>query len=161
VAVNVTGPLICSQVFGSQMLKRRSGSLVHIASLSATFPQPYSGAYSVSKAGLAMLSDLLALEMGEHGIRSNTVSPGLVRTPLSASLFKDPEIVRRRQNMIPIRRFAEPQDIADVVLFLASDRAGYVTGQNLVVDGGIGRALMGLIPRPGFEKTNSNPAATT
>lgn len=149
--VNVNGPLLCAQAFGAQMLERGKGAMVHVASLSGLFPQPYSGAYSVSKAGLAMLSEIIAFELGPKGIRSNAVSPGSIRTPLSAPLFENEEIVRKRQGMIPVRRFGEPQDIADAVLFLASDRSSYINGQNIVVDGGYSGALMGLLPRPGFE----------
>lgn len=149
-AVNVTGPLICAQAFGLQMLSKGKGAMVHIASLSGHFPQPFSGAYSVSKSGVAMLSEVLAYELAPRGIRSNAVSPGSIRTPLSEGLFRDPEIVAKRQSMIPTRRFGAPDDIAEAVLFLASDRASYINGQNLIVDGGYSRALMGLLPRPGF-----------
>jgi glucose 1-dehydrogenase len=149
-AVNLTGPLLCAQAFGEQMLAKGKGAMVHIASLSGHYPQPFSGAYSVSKSGVAMLSEVLAYELAPRGVRSNAVSPGSIRTPLSEGLFKDQEIVARRQGMIPLRRFGEPNDIAGAVLFLASDRASYVTGQNLIVDGGYSRALMGLLPRPGF-----------
>lgn len=150
-AVNVGGALICAQVFAAQMLAQGRGAMVHIGSLAGVVAQPNSGAYSVSKAGLLMLSQVLALELGPKGIRSNSVSPAAVRTPLSAGLYENEEIVRRRVGMIPQGRIGEPRDIADTVVFLASERAGYVNGQNIVVDGGYSVALMGLLPRPGFE----------
>lgn len=150
-AVNVRGALISAQVFAPQMLARGKGAMVHVGSLAGVVAQPHSGAYSVSKAGLLMLSQLLALELGPRGIRSNSVSPAAVRTPLSAALYENAEVVRQRERMIPQGRIGEPRDIADTVAFLASDRAGYVNGQNIVVDGGYSVALMGLLPRPGFE----------
>lgn len=153
-AVNLTGYLLCSQAFGKQMVERRNGSIVHVASIAGYFPQAYSGAYSVSKAGVLMMSQILAVEMGEFGVRSNVVSPAMVRTPLSDPFYKDPEMLRRREEIVPSRRIGTPTDIMETALFLASDRASYVNGQELLVDGGVSRALLGLFPRPGFERKN-------
>lgn len=149
-AVNLTGYLTASQAFGRGMLERGRGALVHIASIAGTQPQPASGAYSASKAATLMMSRQLAAEWGPRGVRSNCVSPGLVVTPMSAAFYTDPEVKARRAAMVPLRRIATPEDMADVALFLASDRAGYVTGQDIVVDGGLSQVLMGLMPRPGF-----------
>lgn len=149
-AVNLTGYLLCAQVFGRAMLERQSGALVHIASVAATNPQPRSGAYSPSKAGVAMLSRQLALEWGPSGVRSNVVSPGLIRTPMSESFYQAPGVAERRAAMLPLRRVGGPQDIADAVVYLASARAGYVTGAEILVDGGFDQAVMELTPRPGF-----------
>jgi NAD(P)-dependent dehydrogenase (short-subunit alcohol dehydrogenase family) len=154
-SVNVTGYLLCSQAFGRQMIGARGGSIVHVGSISGSFPQPYSGAYSVSKAGVKMLSQLLAVELGEHGIRSNVVSPGMVRTPMTEGIYQDPEVLRRRTELVPVRRISTPRDIAEVVLFLASDRSSYVNGHDVLVDGGLSRAWLGMIPRPGFEKKDT------
>ena len=85
--INLTGYFLCAQAFGREMLARGSGVLVHIASIAAGQPQGMSGAYSASKAGVAMLSRQLAFEWGPRGIRSNTVSPGLIRTAHSARVF--------------------------------------------------------------------------
>lgn len=151
-AVNVTGYLLCAQAFGAQMLQKGKGAIVHTASIASRFPQPFSGAYSVSKAGVVMLSQQIAVEWGPQGIRSNVVSPGLVRTPMSEAFYQAPGVAERRAAMVPVGRVAGPDDMADVVLFLASDRARYVNGEDICVDGGVGRTLMGLIPRPGFER---------
>jgi NAD(P)-dependent dehydrogenase (short-subunit alcohol dehydrogenase family) len=150
-AVNLTGYFICAQVFGRQMFDRRSGSIVHVASIAARQPQGFSGAYSVGKAGIVMLSRQLALEWGPHGVRSNVVSPGLIRTPLSEKFYEQQDIAERRAAIVPTRRIGVPRDIADVVLFLACDRASYVNGDEITVDGGFSLALMGQIPRPGYE----------
>jgi NAD(P)-dependent dehydrogenase (short-subunit alcohol dehydrogenase family) len=149
-AVNLTGYLACAQAVRSQMLARSGGAIIHIASIAATNPQPRSGAYSPSKAGVAMLSRQLALEWGPEGIRSNVVSPGFIRTPLSESFYLAPGILERRQAMLPSRRIGTPQDIADAVTFLASPRSAYVNGAELLVDGGLDQALMELTPRPGY-----------
>ncbi|MCX5540429.1 SDR family NAD(P)-dependent oxidoreductase [Paraburkholderia sp. CNPSo 3076] len=147
-AVNLTGALLCAQAFGQQMRALGSGSMIHVASIAASSPIPLGGAYSASKAALAMLAQQLAVELADDGVRSNVVSPGLVRTPLSARYYEDPAMLRARTKMVPSRRIADPQDIADAVLFLASERSGYVNGQELLVDGALGRNVMALVPRP-------------
>ncbi len=150
-AVNLTGYFLCAKAFGRQMLARKTGAIVHVASIAGRHPQPWSGAYSVSKAGVVMLSQQLALEWGPQGVRSNVVSPGLVRTPMSEAFYRIPEVAEKRAGVVPLRRVATPADIADAALFLASPRACYVNGEDLCCDGGFGRTLMGLVPRPGYD----------
>jgi NAD(P)-dependent dehydrogenase (short-subunit alcohol dehydrogenase family) len=149
-AVNLTGYFLCAQTFGRQMRSFGRGSLVHVASIAGSHAQAQSGAYSVSKAGVVMLSRQLASEWGPQGIRSNVVSPGLVVTPMSQSFYDTPGVTERRTAVVPARRIGMPQDIADAILFLASDRSAYVNGDEITVDGGYVRTLMNLIPRPGF-----------
>lgn len=149
-AVNLTGYLAAAQAFGRGMMVRGSGALVHIASISGSQPQPASGAYSASKAAILMLSRQLAYEWGPKGIRSNTLSPGLVRTPMSETFYRDADVKARREAMVPLGRISTPEDMADVALFLASQRSSYVSGQDIVVDGGLSQSLMGLVPRPGY-----------
>jgi len=152
IAVNLTGYFLTSQTFARQM-RGRGGAMVHIASISGSHPQPLSGAYSVSKAGILMLSRQIAMEWGCDGIRSNVVSPGMVETPMSKGFYDTPGVRERRRAVIPAARIGQPPDMADAALFLASDRAAYITGEEILVDGGYSRMLMGLIPRPGFDKT--------
>jgi NAD(P)-dependent dehydrogenase (short-subunit alcohol dehydrogenase family) len=154
-AVNLSGYLVCAQAFGRQMIAKGGGAMVHIASISGTVPQPYSGAYSVSKAGVKMLSQLLAVELGERGVRSNVVSPAMIRTQMSELIYQDPAVRQRREQLVPAGRISTPADIAGAVLFLASDRAGYISGQEILVDGGLTQAWLSLIPRPGFQKEDA------
>ena len=154
-AVNLSGYLLCAQAFGRQMMAHGGGAMVHVASISGSIPQPYSGAYSVSKAGVKMLSQLLAVELGEHGIRSNVVSPAMIRTPMSEGIYENPAVRQRREQIVPAGRISTPEDIGGAVLFLASDRASYISGQEILVDGGLTQAWLGLIPRPGFQKEDA------
>lgn len=151
-AVNLTGYFLCAQIFGRQMRKLGRGSLVHVASIAGSHAQGQSGAYSVSKAGVIMLSRQLASEWGPQGIRSNVVSPGMVITPMSQAFYDTPRVTERRTAVVPSRRIGMPQDIADAILYLASDRASYVNGDEIIVDGGYANMLMNLVPRPGFER---------
>jgi NAD(P)-dependent dehydrogenase (short-subunit alcohol dehydrogenase family) len=148
--INLSGYLWCSQRFVRGMLQRGRGALVHVASIAATEPHPFCGGYSTSKAGIAMLSQQMAVEWGSQGVRSNCVSPGFVRTPLSDAFYAQEGVTEQRSAMIPSRRIGTPHDIAGPVLFLASDGAAYVNGANLVVDGGLSQASMISVPRPGY-----------
>ncbi len=150
-SVNLTGYFVCAQIFGRQMRTLGRGSLVHVASIAGSHAQGQSGAYSVSKAGVIMLSRQLANEWGPLGIRSNVVSPGMVITPMSQAFYDTPGVTERRSAVVPMRRVGMPQDMADAILFLASDRASYVNGDEIMVDGGYANMLMNLVPRPGFE----------
>ncbi len=148
-SINLTGYFLCAQVFGRQMRALGRGSLVHVASIAGSHAQGQSGAYSVSKAGVVMLSRQLASEWGPQGIRSNCVSPGMVITPMSQAFYDTPGVTERRTAVVPMRRIGAPQDMADAILFLASDRASYVNGDEITVDGGFTRTIMNLVPRPG------------
>jgi NAD(P)-dependent dehydrogenase (short-subunit alcohol dehydrogenase family) len=149
--INLTGYLTTTRAFAPAMVECGSGSLIHVASISSRNPQPGSGAYSASKAGVALMSQQLAYELGPSGVRSNTVSPGLVRTPMTEAYYQAPGVAERRDAAIPLRRVARADDIADVVVFLASERSRYVTGADITVDGGFATTLMGTVPRPGYD----------
>ena len=149
--VNLTGFFICSQIFGRSMRESGGGSIVHVSSLAGSFPQPTSGAYSASKAGVLMLSRHIALEWGEMGVRSNVVSPAMVITPMSEVIYRDPAVRATREKAVPIRRIGQTQDIADAICFIASDRASYISGQEILIDGGWSSALLTTVPRPGFD----------
>ncbi|MDE2363431.1 MAG: SDR family oxidoreductase [Hyphomicrobiales bacterium] len=150
-SVNLTGYFLCSQAFGAQIRGKDAGAIVHVASISGSNPQGASGAYSVSKAGILMLSRQIAVEWGPSGLRSNVVSPGLVETPMSRAFYDAPGVREKRSAVVPMRRIAQPQDIADAALFLASARASYINGEEVLVDGGYAGMLMNMIPRPGYD----------
>jgi NAD(P)-dependent dehydrogenase (short-subunit alcohol dehydrogenase family) len=147
-AVNLTGALACTRAFGAQMIDAgRGGCIVNVASICGHLPLPESGAYSVGKAGLLMLTRMLALELAAHGIRCNSVSPGLVSTPATARAYDNPDVAERRRQMVPAQRIAAPADLANAIAFLASDRSGYMNGQDVLIDGGLSQVLMGMVPK--------------
>lgn len=148
--VNLTGYLLCSRAFVEPMKAAGHGSIVNIASISGLFPQSGSGAYSASKAGVLQMSRQMAVEWGPLGIRSNAICPGMIRTSLSAKFYEVPGFEAKRAAVTASRRVGEPNDIANVALFLASERSAYVNGAELVVDGGMQCMLMDMVPRPGF-----------
>lgn len=152
-AVNLTGQLLCARAFGEGMRQAGEGSIVNIASISGLFPQSSSGAYSASKAGVLQMSRQLALEWGPHGVRSNAICPGMIRTSLSAKFYEEPGFEARRAAVTASRRIGEPEDIADVAIFMASPRSGYVNGAEILVDGGMSCMLMDMVPRPGYNQT--------
>lgn len=151
-AVNLTGQWLCAREFGRDMLAAGRGAIVHIASIAALHPQTRSGAYSASKAGVLLLNKQLAAEWGPRGVRSNAVCPGMIRTALSAKFYEQPGFEAARAEVTANRRIGEPVDIAEPVAFLLSDRAGYINGTELVVDGGLDCMLMDRVPRPGFNQ---------
>ena len=152
-AVNLTGYLLCARAFGAGMRAAGEGSIVNVASISGLFPQSASGAYSASKAGVLQMSRQLAVEWGPQGVRSNAICPGMIRTALSAKFYEEPGFEAKRAAVTASRRIGEPQDIADVAIFLASPRSGYVNGAELLVDGGMSCMLMDMVPRPGYNQT--------
>jgi len=153
-AVNLNGYLLCAREFGRQMRQANSGSMVHISSISASHVQPFSGPYSPGKAAVSMLSKQLAVEWGAFGVRSNCIAPGMMLTPLTAGLYQDPAVKQTREAFTAVGRIGAPEDIANAALFLLSERSGYISGAEIMVDGGLSSMLMGKVPRPGFSAGN-------
>lgn len=127
-------------------LARNRGVITAVASMSGLSPHPGYGAYSTAKAGLVMLCRQLAQEWARDGIRVNAVCPGMIRTPLTETVYQDDDTRARREALVPLGRIGRPQDIADAVVFLGSDRASYITGVALRVDGGLSEGMLNLIP---------------
>lgn len=146
-SVNLGGAFNCTQGFGKTMLDR-GGSIVNIVSIAAAAPSPSMGSYSPSKSAVLAFTKQTAMEWGPRGVRANAVGPGLVPTPGSHEVYHDERVREVRANAVPLRRLADPEDIANVVSFLSGTDAAYVTGQVIYVDGGISESLMTLIPRP-------------
>ena len=139
--VNLRGALLCAQALVPMMFDQQAGSIVNVASIGAQVPTR-NGAYGPTKAALRGLTHQMAVEWGPRGIRSNSVSPGMIRTPLSEPHYQKEGTLERRTAAIPARRIGRPQDIGSVVAFLASDASAYVNGEDIVVDGGFLKASL-------------------
>ena len=149
VDVNLTGTFVTARAVARRLVAAgRPGSIVTVTSMNGVAPGPNAGAYGATKAGVARLTQQMALEWGAHGIRVNAVAPGLIDGGMSTPIYADPETRRRREERIPLGRLGEPADVAAVVLFLLSDAAGYVTGTELLVDGGVTPSVITSLPRP-------------
>lgn len=144
-AVNTRGPwLLAQSVY--EALRATKGSFVAVASMSGMFPHPGSGSYSSTKAALIMMCQQLAQEWGPDGVRVNAVCPGMIRTPMTEPIYADPAIAARRDEIVPLKRVGQPDDIARVVSFLGSDDARYVTGEAIRADGGFSSSILSYVP---------------
>jgi NAD(P)-dependent dehydrogenase (short-subunit alcohol dehydrogenase family) len=145
--VNLHGAFVCTQVLGRQMVEVGGGAIVNVASTTGTVTtEPGTSAYAASKAALLALTESTAIELGAHGIRCNSVSPGFVRTGATEAAYADAAVREAREAAVPLGRVGRPDDIADAVAFLVSDEARFITGENLIVDGGLTRNLFAQIP---------------
>jgi glucose 1-dehydrogenase len=127
-------------------LKASHGAIVAIASMSGSNAHANLGAYGPSKAAVIMLVKVLAQELGRDGVRVNSVSPGMVRTGMTAKVYADQRVAADRDALVPLGRVATPEDMADVVAFLLGPDARYINGHDLVVDGGVAGNFLGRLP---------------
>jgi len=141
--VNLTGPFICTKAAVPLMREHGGGAIVNITSISAVRASTLRSAYGTSKAGLAHLTKQLAVELASLGIRVNGVAPGPVETAMAKAVHT-PEIRADYHDAIPLNRYGLEEELAEAVFFLCSDRASYITGQILAVDGGFDAAGIGL-----------------
>ncbi|MGI9577499.1 MAG: SDR family NAD(P)-dependent oxidoreductase, partial [Microthrixaceae bacterium] len=146
--VNLTGTFLVGRTAANRMAAAGRGAVVNITSINGVTPGPYAGAYGSSKAAIAILTAQMALEFGPAGVRVNSVAPGFIDGGMSEPLYEDPATREVRTSAVPLRRLGTPADIAAVVLWLGSEDAGYIAGQNLVVDGGVAKSVLANLPRP-------------
>jgi NAD(P)-dependent dehydrogenase (short-subunit alcohol dehydrogenase family) len=142
-AVNLTGPFLCTKAAAPLMREHGGGAIVNITSISAVRASTLRSAYGTSKAGLAHLTKQLAVELASLGIRVNAVAPGPVDTAMAKAVHTA-EIRADYHDAIPLNRYGLEEELAEAVFFLASERASYITGQILAVDGGFDAAGIGL-----------------
>ncbi|MCM1407224.1 MAG: 3-oxoacyl-[acyl-carrier-protein] reductase [Treponema brennaborense] len=134
--VNLTSAFLISQIISSDMIRRRSGSIINMSSIVGLHGQGGQVNYAASKAGLIGLTKSLAKETGSRGVRVNAIAPGFIETDMTAVLPE--ELKASMIESVPLKRAGKPKDIADAAVFLASDLSAYITAQVLGVDGGMG-----------------------
>jgi len=142
-AVNLTGPFLCVQAAAPLMRDSGGGAIVNITSISGLRASTLRTAYGTSKAGLAHLTQQQAVELASLGIRVNAVAPGPVNTAMAKAVHT-PEIRAAYHDAIPLHRYGLEQELAEMIFFLCSDRASYITGQIIAVDGGFEATGIGL-----------------
>ncbi|HSS11399.1 MAG TPA: SDR family oxidoreductase [Acidimicrobiales bacterium] len=140
-AVNVRAPLLLIAALIPAMIERGGGAIINLSSVSGVIGTPSRAAYAATKGAIDAVTRSLAMELGPVGIRVNSVAPGVVDTDLWAKNRAIPGVIEQVEGQIPLRRWSVPDDVADVVLFLASDASRYVTGETLCADGGMARTL--------------------
>jgi len=134
--LNLKGYFFLSQAVGRLMKDKGGGSIINVASTAGIHPDLGLGVYSITKAGVIMLTQVLAQEWGQYNIRVNAIAPGVVKTRLSSLLWSTPEIRQMVEGNTALGRVAEPDEMVGAALFLASDASSYVTAQTIVLDGG-------------------------
>jgi NAD(P)-dependent dehydrogenase (short-subunit alcohol dehydrogenase family) len=134
--INLVGYFRVAKACVESMLQRGGGVIINIASVAGKTPLPGMGVYCVSKAGVLMLTKVLAAELAPQNIRVNAIAPGFIKTRFSAAIWDNPQVKNAALETIPQKRIADAQEIAGAALFLASDASSYVTGETIVVDGG-------------------------
>ncbi|MEX0767565.1 MAG: SDR family NAD(P)-dependent oxidoreductase [Microthrixaceae bacterium] len=165
VDVNLTGTFITARAVASRMIAAaQGGSIVTVTSMNGVAPGPNSGAYGPTKAAVALLTQQMALEWGPHGIRANAIAPGLINAGMSEPIYADDEVRKRRESSVPLRRLGSAEEVAAATLFLLSDDASYISGTQLLVDGGVTMSVIASLPRPLSVDSvgdNSLPSAST
>jgi glucose 1-dehydrogenase len=137
--IDLRGAFICAQACGRVMRDHGGGSIVNISSIHEDFPFPGFTHYCAAKGGLRMMMRNAALELAPFKIRVNNIAPGAIVTPINAATLDDPEKLKAIKQIVPLGRMGKPEEVAQVALFLASDRSSYVTGSTYYVDGGMVR----------------------
>jgi NAD(P)-dependent dehydrogenase (short-subunit alcohol dehydrogenase family) len=133
---NLKGYFLLSQMIARMMIEQGRGNIINISSVGGLSPDKGLAVYCISKAGINMLTKALALELGEHNIRVNAIAPGVVKTRMSQAIWSNEAIMQSEFEHTPLKRIAEPDEVARLALYLVSDAARYVTGQIIVMDGG-------------------------
>ena len=133
---NLTGTFLCSRKAGQIMRENNKGKIVSISSVAGRKASPAMGIYGIAKAGIEMLTKVLAQELAPHNIQVNAVAPGMVRTDFSKPFWSNEDLYQHIIKSIPLGRIAETADVAHPVLFLCSEGSDFITGQTLLVDGG-------------------------
>ena len=148
--VNLNSVFIVAQTVARRMRNRQDatgGVIVNMSSINGIHPSPNCGAYVAAKAGVIAMTQQMSIEWGEFGIRVNAIAPGFIDAGMSTPFFEDAQVREKRAGGVPLGRLGTAEDVADAVMFLASDQASYVNGHTLTVDGGVINSVLKHLPR--------------
>jgi len=137
--INLKGYFLCAQAAAKEMVKQKSGVIINIASVAMGqqgIGFPNIAHYCASKGGIVGMTEALAVELAPYNIRINSISPGMIETPMIDPVTKDPKMKEAILARVPMRRVGKPEEVSNLVLFLASDQSSYMTGSTVVIDGG-------------------------
>jgi len=137
--INLKGYFLCAKAAAKEMAKQKSGTIINIASIAmgqvgVGFPALVH--YCASKGGIVAMTEAMALELAPYNIRVNAIAPGAIDTPMAAATKQDPKTLEQSLARIPLHRMGQPEEVSNLVLFLASDESSYITGSTIVIDGG-------------------------
>ena len=145
--VNLTSIFLVAQIAARRMRNAGGGSIINMSSINGINPSTQCGAYATAKAGVIALSRQMSMEWGVYNIRVNTIAPGFIDAGMQAPFFENPEVRELRRNAVPLKRLGTAHDVAECALFLASDKAQYISGENITVDGGVIHSVLMQLPR--------------
>jgi len=138
IKINLSGTFFCCRAVGIHMIKQKKGSIINIASMSGsiTNKDSYNASYCASKGGVKMLTKQLAEQWARYNIRVNSISPGYMRTPLSIPIIDQPDFKKFIETVSPMKRAGMPDELMGLAIYLASDASSFVTGEDVIIDGG-------------------------
>ena len=145
--VNLMGTALCAQQAAKQMTEQGSGCIINLSSINAVTPGPNVGLYAATKAAVHNLTILQALEWGPMGVRVNAIAPGFIDAGMSAPFFEQASVREKRAGGVPLKRLGQADDVVNAVVYLQSEAAQYVSGHQLVIDGGVVGSLLAHLPR--------------
>ncbi|MEE4146815.1 MAG: SDR family NAD(P)-dependent oxidoreductase [Halieaceae bacterium] len=145
--VNLTSVFLVARIAARRMKNAGGGCIINMSSINGINPSTQCGAYATAKAGVIALSKQMSMEWGVYNIRVNTIAPGFIDAGMQAPFFENPAVRDLRSNAVPLKRLGSADDVAECALFLASDKAQYISGENITVDGGVIHSVLMQLPR--------------
>jgi NAD(P)-dependent dehydrogenase (short-subunit alcohol dehydrogenase family) len=145
--VNLTSMFLVAQIAARRMKNTGGGCIINMSSINGINPSTQCGAYATAKAGVIALSKQMSMEWGPYNIRVNTIAPGFIDAGMQAPFFENPDVRQLRSGAVPLKRLGSADDVAECALFLASDKAQYISGENITVDGGVINSVLMQLPR--------------
>lgn len=147
VDINLTSVFVVAQIAARRMREAGGGCIINMSSVNGINPSTQCGAYASAKAGVIALTRQMSMEWGEYAIRVNSIAPGFIDAGMQAPFFENEAVRELRANAVPLKRLGSADDVARCALFLASDQAAYISGENIAVDGGVINSVLMQLPR--------------